>query len=73
MHDVGAVVAAVVAVVMGESQQGPVAQQPVVDGPRVDPDSHQIGVLSGRLGEAVAHVAEQPGHVPVHRGALAVP
>ena len=73
VHDVDAVIAAGVAVVMREPDEGTVAQQPVVDGPGVDPDADQVRGLAAGLGEAAADVVKQPGQVPVHRGALAIP
>ena len=73
VHDVDAVIAAGVAVVMGKSREGAATKQPVVDGPGIDPDADQVRILSERLREAAAHVVKQPGHVPVHRGALAIP
>ncbi len=73
VHDVDACIAPGVAVMMGKAGEGSVAEEPVVDGPGVDPDADHVRGLAECLRKATARVVEQPGQVPVHRGALAIP
>ena len=73
VHGPGRPCASRVPVVVRQAEQFAVPQQPVVDRPGVHADARQIGRRPNRLRQTRARVGEQPGKVPVHRGADAIP
>lgn len=56
---------ALVAIVVGVAEQPSAAEQPVVDGPRVDPDARDARLRAHRLSEPARRGPVQREHVPV--------